>query len=451
MKREPILLPIAIAFMLVSCQASQPGTAPMQASQIAGDAQDQPVDSIARLPELEASGQQNIHFGYLNDDGNHFLEGNSSLDRTTPIELALPFQPAWLVGVETEKGSGWVAVANSGEVQAFEVVGREVHALSLDFGRLPAGTQPSVYSDGESVYLLRSNDPNASAPSAPVFLTRSQRVAYIDKDGGLNVANGEVTERLPVGGLPDARLLVDEGERLLLLGRSTDRYAHGVLGDAFEAGSILLVQTNPTLEVVSEIQLEEQEVFEGVSPIWKDLNGDGQREIIVTVSDREQGASVAIFAEEGRLLARSEAIGQAYRWRHQISAADYAGVGEVEITAVLTPHIGGVLQYFAWVGEQLQLKAEVQGVSSHQIGSGNLDMALSGDFDGDQRIESLIPNTGYDVLGAFQREGSEVLLDWEIPLGSRLSTNLAGIAFDDGTLGFGLGLESGIIRIWLPD
>jgi hypothetical protein len=48
-------------------------------------------------------------------------------------------------------------------------------------------------------------------------------------------------------------------------------------------------ETIPSLRVVISIAIPGQRVVEGVSPIWADLNGDGQREIIVTQSDAEQG------------------------------------------------------------------------------------------------------------------------------------------------------------------
>jgi hypothetical protein len=418
-----------------------------------GAAQDDGIhpNPIIPLPVGDVVDQHALKLGYLNKDGNHFIDGSSALNLIAPLEVSLPFQPTWLVGMETAAGTGWLAVADSGEFQAFEVVSGEVHLLDLGVDSLPTGTQPSIYVDGEMLHILSTQDPTASASSPPVYLASSQNLVYLDNNGDLILTDFESMQRLPLGGLPDARLLVDDDERLLLLGRRTERYAHGVLGDAWEAGSILLLQTQPTLAIISEIELPEHEVLEGVSPIWVDLNGDTEREILVTVSDREKGAYLALYSEDGRQLARSTAIGRAFRWRHQLTAADFLGNREVEIAAVLTPHIGGVLQFFSWEGNQLHLQAEAQGVSSHQIGSGNLDMALSGDFDDDQRLEILLPNTDYDVLGAFQRDGDGVLLKWEIPLGSRLSTNLAGIAFKDGGVGFGLGLQSGIVRLWLPD
>lgn len=406
---------------------------------------------ISQQPAESGQNPQQIQVGYINENGNHFVAGSTSLDWGSPIELLLPFQPTWLLGVEINAGTGWLAVADSGEFQFFEVIDRDVQFIKHELDRLPAGTQPTIYTDGFRLHLLQSTDPEASAPSPPVYLPSSGRVAYIDEKGDLVIHDAQKGERLAVEAIPDARLLVDEYDRILMLGRRTTRYAHGVLGDSIEAGSILLLQTNPSLKILTEIMLEEYEVIEGVSPIWVDLNGDEVREILVTVSDQDLGAYLAIFSETGEMLARSDAIGRSYRWRHQVSAVDYLGEGTHEITAVLTPHIGGVLQFFAWEGDRLNVTAEIPGVSTHKIGSGNLDMALTGDFDGDRLMEVLVPDLNYEVLGAFQRVGDAIQMDWQIPLGNTLTTNLAGVAFMDGGLGFGIGLENGAVQIWLPE
>jgi len=74
----------------------------------------------------------------------------------------------------------------------------------------------------------------------PVLLNEAGDMAYLDPAGNLIVQQSEITSTLAINALPDARLLVDEEERLVLLTDPTSRYAHGVLGDRLEAGSITL-------------------------------------------------------------------------------------------------------------------------------------------------------------------------------------------------------------------
>jgi hypothetical protein len=120
------------------------------------------------------------------------------------------------------------------------------------------------------------------------------------------------------------------------------------------------------------------------------------------------------------------------------------------LASVLTPHIGGVVEFYQMRGDKLEIVAQVPGYSSHAIGSPNLDMGLAGDLDGDGRIELLVPDQAQEALGAIRRnsEGAETV--WSIPIGGRLSSNLAAVAFPNGDLAVGVGREDGVLRLWLP-
>jgi hypothetical protein len=108
---------------------------------------------------------------------------------------------------------------------------------------------------------------------------------------------------------------------VLLLTKPSTRYPHGIAGDQLEATEITLLETVPSLRVVTSIVIPSQRVVEGISPIWADLNGDGQREIIVTQSDAQQGAQVVVYSESGERLAAGPAVGRGNRWRHQLAVA----------------------------------------------------------------------------------------------------------------------------------
>ena len=174
---------------------------------------------------------------------------------------------------------------------------------------------------------MRLNDQSDQA-----FTNAAGQHFLVDKQGhDLGIIDGPL--------LPDGRLLVDDNGRLLALADPTTRYDHGVLGDAFEAASIVLVEARPQARIISTIAIPGLQVVEGIAPIWTDWDGDGQREIIVTLSDVDQGAQILLYDEAGNQLAAGPAIGRGYRWRHQIAVAPFGPQEEMELVDVLTtPH-----------------------------------------------------------------------------------------------------------------
>ena len=225
----------------------------------------------------------------------------------------------------------------------------------------------------------------ASLLSHPAPAGGQNRMAYIDTAGHVAFEGGPETAVLSLGALPDARILTDGSDRLLLLAGATTRYAHGALGDTLEAGAIVLLDMRETPTVASTIVIQGGGIVEGISPIWADLDGDGTRDIVVTVSDPAVGARIVVYDETGQVAAEGPTVGAGFRWRHQLAVAPFGPSGETELAVMLTPHIGGNVEFYRMRGDTLEIVARLPGPTSHVNGSRNLDMALAGDLDGDGR------------------------------------------------------------------
>ncbi len=404
-----------------------------------------------------------VRFGYTYQraDGNRYALGSGGAPFVEPLDIPLGGLPDWAVAAPTENGGSiWVVTLQAPPddttglrpALAFEVqLDGAYRPIDLFPDQLPALAPPYLaVADGlPSLYAALHEE--ALPATHPVVLPDSQRLVMALANGDLLFLGGEEEVRLPVNALPDARILVDEHERLLLLTDPTTRYDHGILGDTIEAAAITLVETVPAPRIALTIPIPEPQVIEGLAPIWADLDGDGVREIVVTVSDGRQGAQLQVYSEDGQIAAVGPAIGQGYRWRHPIAAAPFGPGGELELVDVLTPHIGGVVEFFRWEGAQLIVTARVPGYTSHLIGSRNLDMSAAADFDGDGRVELLVPTQDRAALGGIRRtvDGAEVA--WTLSLDGRAVTNLATVSFADGGLAVGVGLENGALRIWLPE
>ena len=458
-QRAPLVLTFLAAFTLA---LSQCAPLPTAAPDLSAEATSTPVLASV-VPETPTPARPlatssvipeekpTVVYGYTYQlpDGNRLVAGHGALPELEPVDLPLVGEPLWLVAAPLEAGSVWAAVMKDGRVQAFRALGKAVESLAIEPAQLPAGTRPLLKIEDGVPGLVIAPSSAASPLSHPVVLDSAGRFAFIEQSGDLVVwQDGEVA-RLALNALPDARLLLDEAKRLLLLTNATTRYGHGVLGDKLEAGGITLVETKPVPQVLLTISLPEPQVVEGVAPIWADLDGDGGREIIVTASDAEQGAQLIAFDETGERIAAGQAIGRGYRWRHQLAVAPFGPEGEMELADVLTPHLGGIVEFYQMAGATLTLVAEVHGYSSHVLGSRNLDMALAGDLDDDGRVELLLPSQERIELGGIRRTATGAEVAWTIPLGGEISTNLAAVTLSDGSLAVGVGRKDGVLRLWL--
>ncbi|MEK9672692.1 MAG: VCBS repeat-containing protein [Rhodospirillaceae bacterium] len=111
----------------------------------------------------------------------------------------------------------------------------------------------------------------------------------------------------------------------------TKRYAHGVLGDAVEAGGLALRLENGRAEILT---LPNDAVFEDRIPRIVDIDGDGVDEILAVKSYLLAGAALAVIEvwDRGlRMAAESEPIGTPFRWLNPIGVADFDGDGTPDI------------------------------------------------------------------------------------------------------------------------
>lgn len=146
----------------------------------------------------------------------------------------------------------------------------------------------------------------------------------------------------------------------------TTRYAHGVLGDAIEHGT-LMMETGDGRRF--RVTLPNRRVFEDTEPRLFDVDGDGEREVIVVEADAELGARLSIYDTTG-LVASNDFIGQRNRWLAPagVGAHDLDGDGRVELVFVDRPHLARTLRIYEFREGDLQLEASFQGVTNHRIG-----------------------------------------------------------------------------------
>lgn len=140
------------------------------------------------------------------------------------------------------EGSTWVVMLENGDARRFVVSGGTVVQSGIEPATLEAEAPPLLAVVGGGPKMLSVPVGDASPLTHPVPLGDEGRMAYVAINGDLVVWEDEEVARLPLGAIPDARIVVDDGGRLLLLSGATARYPHGVLGDTLEASSVSVVR-----------------------------------------------------------------------------------------------------------------------------------------------------------------------------------------------------------------
>lgn len=196
----------------------------------------------------------------------------------------------------------------------------------------------------------------------------------------------------PANGLPDGSVATAPSGDIsrAWYAQPTERYAHGVLGDAIEAGSLVVTAADGReLEFI----LPDTQVFEDITPRIADLDGNGTNEVITLRASRTGGGGVVLYGlvdGDLRELAAGSENGRPNRWLN-IAGFLPRSDGGLTIYGVRTPHIGGRLFALDFKGGAISERNDIAlDVSNHVIGSRELDLSAVGAFGG--RTELVLPS-----------------------------------------------------------
>lgn len=233
-------------------------------------------------------------------------------------------------------------------------------------------------------------------------------------------------ERAPEGALPDGFIgTASDGDiRKAWYARPTERYAHGVLGDAIEGGSLVVELNNGTQK---ELVLPDNQVFEDITPRFHDLNFSGSNEIVTIRSSQSGGAAVVVYGLiDGELteIAASSENGLRNRWLNVVGVLPHANSSSSSIYFIRTPHINGRLNRLeVGLDGSKDLDMSQNDFSNHVIGSRVLDLGL---MDANNQPRLYIPSQNRRTLRQVFDRG------FDIPLPGKINQSL--IALDTGLI-----------------
>lgn len=224
-------------------------------------------------------------------------------------------------------------------------------------------------------------------------------------------------------------------------GSTIERNVHGALGDKYEGYKLSLLQWDGDSQQIlpkDTIVLGGSTlVYEGLGPMWADINGDGVDDLLTTVSDTGEGAQLRAYIFEAgpeqafqvAFEAQSSFIGRGNRWLHQLGVGPLGPNGEIEIVQVKQPHLTGQVRYHRLEKDTQRLveveRVDDRALTTHGLGSRNLDQVTIGDFNNDGIPEVVLTSFLSDQLIGLQRTDSGIEEAWSVSLDSALISNIA--------------------------
>lgn len=381
-------------------------------------------------------------YTFHNPAGNRALRGSGRFPDVLTVDVPLRGVPAWAVGYAMETAV-WHVVLRDGTLQVIEVApDGAARSLAYAPGWFAGGQPPLVgVSMVEGTYVMRS-DESVSPQSHPIPVNDFE-VLYINRAGDLVLSREEgIVAQLPAAAAPAARLVMNRAGQVAL-------YARSGLGERQASALLVLQARDSAIRLLSRRDLPGADVYAGNAPFWADIDGDGNEDLVTTVTGGALGARLRAYLWDGGAI-RQEVDGPAGQRRQQLAAAAFAADGAVEVAALSAAAGGGQMEFFRYQAGGLRRLAALPGLTAQARGDRNFDRTAAGDFDGDGMPEALAMDDTRQRIVAVRRCPAGAEVAWRLNAEAEIVSNFAPVELLEAGLGLAVGTADARLRVWLP-
>ncbi len=283
-------------------------------------------------------------------------------------------------------------------------------------------------------------------------------LAAVSDEGHLTVVRQRTRTRSEssVELLPDTRIIALDmdgkpGLEMVAFTGPTDEKAPGLLGDDLDAKGVAVFSWDGrSVSLEDEYLLPEGEVFKMILPVAV-RDSDGKPPLLMlTVTDEDENTGIRSYVfENGRIRHRRKGpvLGEG-KWIHPLGGAAFGDGDRVYLAAaVLAEGDEGDLEFYRLdlAQTRVTLKAALR---THQDGSRLMETSLVGDFDGDGRIDLIVPGPEMESVEIITLERNRLKAREIFTASAPISTNFCPGDYDgDGNTDIMFGLEDGSVII----
>lgn len=373
----------------------------------------------------------------IQETGNKIINGNSLLTDSIITIIQMPSTVEWMIG-DPFKPRFVVGTSNG-----VFIVSKDSN--KEEFIEPKSSAYPVVQFIGTGISIKKVVGAPLSA--SPIPVTEGGYLylySLLNGDLVLSHENGTEYHKISINAIPLAIISTDTTGRFAV-------YTGATPGDPVATGlCIFSIYFDgfgfPSIRVIDNVTLSSGENYDGLYPVWADVNKDGNKDLVTAVHNSE-GSKIVVYNFETRLVCQSS-IDQRGSWRIPLLVFQHSTKQNFLVVA-LNPDSNATIEIYQCDDKTQQLLLLKKSLPQYFISAGNtiVETILAGDFDSDGVYEILVldgQKTKIVALGVDDTPEIKPIWSLTLPI-YNVSSNFAVSNTENGLSHLAFGTGSSVV------